>query len=229
MRAGFGLSIVVSLALAGAAQAQGNSFTLISMRTHKPVGRASYTIEKAKNGLKVKTRFEYKGGGPPVLSDDPDHPDKAPTTEAQYTGEFSIDANGNFSGGYLQNSTNQMLTSFTPSKERDVVTVGQVQAGTSGMARTVTMPKPDYRFGCGLRSGGHAVAAACGANSYARRPSVSAAECGQPWRADAAVRDRRRPDECAGQARRQTSCVEGVCAALEQVARHVVRRCRRQP
>jgi len=131
---------------AAAACAQANSFQLIN-KGGKAVGKASYTIDKTKDGYKVKSKFEYRSGAV-VLSDNPDpygaSSDGANITDAQVTSEYKVDANGNFISGFTQNSANQTLTSFSPSKPRDTVVIAQMQGGVNLGSKSLGMPKPDF-------------------------------------------------------------------------------------
>src|SRR6185312_13618799 len=131
---------------AAAAFAQANSFQLI--KGGRTIGKASYTIDKAKDGsYKVKARFEYRTGlSTSDATADPSRPGGTPAaiTDAQMSSEYKADANGNYLSGYTQDSADQMLTSFSPSKTRDVVVVGQTQGGTSLGSRSLPMPKPDF-------------------------------------------------------------------------------------
>lgn len=139
--------LVLSLAtFAAAAGAQANSFLLIG-KSGKTIGKANYTIDKTKDGYKVKAKFEYRPGIV-VPSDNPDSygpsSDGANITDAQFTSEYKVDANGNYLSGFTQNSANQTITSFSPSKPRDVVVIGQVQGGVGLGSKSLGMPKPDF-------------------------------------------------------------------------------------
>jgi hypothetical protein len=143
-------SAVAALSLAifaATGLAQANNFQLVNS-SGKTVGKASYTIDKTKDGYKVKARYEYKTGGSasPVSSPDPNNPSisSVPVTEAQMSSEAKIDANGNYLSGFVQDSAIQMITSFSPSKTRDSVVIGQTQGGTGLGSKTVPMPKPDF-------------------------------------------------------------------------------------
>lgn len=139
----FALSLT---AFATTAFAQANSFQLI--KGGRTVGKASYTIDKTKDGgYKVKAKFEYRTGlAATDLTTDPSRPGSTPAaiTDAQMSSEYKVDANGNYLSGFTQDSADQMITSFSPSKTRDVVVVGQAQGGTSLGSRSLSMPKPDF-------------------------------------------------------------------------------------
>ncbi len=139
----FALSLT---AFATTAFAQANSFQLI--KGGRTVGKASYTIDKAKDGsYKVKARFEYRTGQTASdVSPDPSKLGSGPAmiTDAQLSSEYKVDANGNYLSGFTQDSADQMITSFSPSKTRDVVVIGQTQGGTGLGSRSLPMPKPDF-------------------------------------------------------------------------------------
>ncbi|HZL25705.1 MAG TPA: hypothetical protein VFC39_04155 [Acidobacteriaceae bacterium] len=139
----FALSLT---AFAATAFAQANNFQLI--KGGRTMGKASYTIDKTKDGgYKVKARFEYRTGlSSSDITADPSRPGSMPTTitDAQMSSEYKVDANGNYLSGFTQDSADQMITSLTPSKKRDLVVVGQTQGGTSLGSKSLPMPKPDF-------------------------------------------------------------------------------------
>jgi hypothetical protein len=139
----FALSLT---AFAATAHAQANSFQLI--KGDRTIGKASYTIDKTKDGgYKIKSRFEYRTGlVAGYISTDPSRPGDSPTviTDAQMSAEYKVDANGNYTSGFIQDSADQMMTSLTPSKTRDVVVVGQTQGGSGLGSKSLPMPKPDF-------------------------------------------------------------------------------------
>jgi len=139
----FALSLTVFVTTAFA---QANNFQLV--KGGRTVGKASYTIDKVKDGsYKVKARFEYRTGLTAVdVTADPSRPEATPATitDAQMSSEYKVDANGNYTSGFTQDSADQMITSLSPSKTRDVVVVAQSQGGTSLGSRSMPMPKPDF-------------------------------------------------------------------------------------
>jgi hypothetical protein len=132
--------------LSSAAFAQANSFQLIN-KTGRVIGKASYTIDKTKDGYHVKAKFEYRTGIA-VVSDNPDpygaSSDGSNITDSQINSDYKVDANGNYLSGYTQNSANQTITSFSPSKPRDVVVIAQMQGGVNLGSKSLGMPKPDF-------------------------------------------------------------------------------------
>jgi hypothetical protein len=139
----FALSLT---AFAATVFAQANNFQLI--KGGRTVGKASYTIDKTKDGgYKVKAKFEYRTGLTATdATADPSRPGATPAaiTDAQMSSEYKVDANGNYLSGFTQDSADQMITSLSPSKTRDVVVVGQTQGGTGLGSRSLPMPKPDF-------------------------------------------------------------------------------------
>ena len=138
---------LVSLPLSAFAAADANSFALVN-RAGRTIGKASYTITKAKDGYKITTHFQYRGGvssDPSADSPDPARPGVgAVITDYQYSGEYKVAEDGNFLSGFTQNSANQIISSFGPNKTRTLVTVGQIQGGVNLGSRDIAMPKPDF-------------------------------------------------------------------------------------
>jgi hypothetical protein len=129
-----------------AAFAQANSFQLVN-KSGRTVGKASYSIEKTKDGYKVKAKFEYRTGIS-VTSDATD-PSGAPSassavTDAQFSSEYKVDANGDYLSGFTQNGSTQTLSSFTPSKTRNSVVIGQTQGGVGLGSKDLPMPLPSF-------------------------------------------------------------------------------------
>jgi hypothetical protein len=145
-------SAVLSLTLAASATtafaADANTFTLVNA-AGKTIGKASYFIDKVKDGVRVRCKFQYRiaAGASQLAGQDADPNSRAGgalTTEAQYSGEYKISAAGDLLSGFLQNSANQMLTSFVPGKKGDILTVGQVQGGVNGGSRDLPLPAAHF-------------------------------------------------------------------------------------
>lgn len=110
----------------------------------KPVGKASYTIDKTKDGFRAKARFEYRMGGTPLPVNGHVLDNQTNVMiEGQYSSDYKVDANGNYLSGYTQNSTTQTIESYQPDKARTTVTIADSQAGTS-QSKSLTMPSSDY-------------------------------------------------------------------------------------
>lgn len=143
-------SVVLSTALAAFATsafaADANSFTLVNT-AGKTLGRASYSIDKVKDGVRVRCKFQYRIAPSQLTGQDADPNGRtsgALITDAQYSGEYKISATGDFLSGFTQNSANQMLTSFQPSKKGDILTIGQMQGGVSGGSRDLPLPAAHF-------------------------------------------------------------------------------------
>jgi len=146
LRAALLPALIASLAIPAFAAAPANSFNLVSA-AGKNIGNASFTISKDKNGYHIVGKFQYRLGS--AVSNGADMGTDRPQTnvlynEGQFTEDFKASEDGNFLSGYTQNSSNQMLTSFQPSKTGTLVTVNQIQGGISLGAHDVTLPKPGF-------------------------------------------------------------------------------------
>ena len=143
------LSLCLASFVTAASAADNNSFTLLNGKG-KSIGRASYTLDKTKDGFHVRSHFEYHLAAP--VADEQGNPisETGPAarqaTDAQYSSDYKIDANGEFLSGYTQNAAAQMVTSFQPSKQRDLVTIAVVQGGVSGQSHDVPLPTADFLF-----------------------------------------------------------------------------------
>ena len=146
-------SAVLSLALAciatAAFAADANSFLLVNA-TGKTIGKASYSIDKTKDGFRVRSKFQYRLSAGEIQSNadstaDPSgrNPGSA-VIDAQYSAEYKVSADGDFLSGFTQNVANQMMTSFSPSKKGDILTVGQIQGGVNGGSRDLPLPSPHF-------------------------------------------------------------------------------------
>jgi len=151
-------SAVLSLALASIATtafaADANSFALVSA-AGKTLGKASYTIDKTKDGYRVRIKFQYRLSAAEVQAATDTTGDLPETgrrgggaalgvEEAQYNAEYKISAAGDFLTGYTNNGATQMLTSYQPDKKGEILTIGQIQAGVSGGSRDLPLPSPHF-------------------------------------------------------------------------------------
>jgi len=137
------LSLTLTCTAATALAADANSFILT--RGGKPVGKASYTLDKTKDGgFHGKSRFEYRMAAAISLNTTTgaDNPGNQ-ITEGQYSFDYKVDAAGDFLSGYTQNTTTQTITSFQPDKARTTVTIGESQGGSS-QSKSLAVPLPDY-------------------------------------------------------------------------------------
>ncbi|MES2392752.1 MAG: hypothetical protein V4555_13995 [Acidobacteriota bacterium] len=134
-----------SIATAGLASSPSNDFTLVG-QSGKPVGKATYTIEKTKSGYKVHSRFEYRLSSDALPGTDPTKVSGGAgrTAEAQFSFEYNVDDNGNFLSGYTRDSATQTMTSMSPDKARANINISRLQAGVQQGSRTLGLPKPDF-------------------------------------------------------------------------------------
>jgi hypothetical protein len=142
---------IVSIA-ASAFAADKNIFVLVSSADGKTIGKASYSIEKAKDGFKVHTQFQYRMSTALI----PKRPDPTPASgrpyrpasmlEGQYAGEYKVDAQGNYITGYLQDASTTATISYTPDKARTEITVSEMSSGSVGDTHSMTSPSPNYIF-----------------------------------------------------------------------------------
>jgi hypothetical protein len=142
------LALAVScIAAAAHASSPSNDFILLG-QSGKPVGKASYSIDKAKNGFKVHARYSYhlNTDNMALPGTDPTQAGggAARTIETQYTFEYAVDANGDFTSGYTRDSSTQTMISFQPDKARTNINISALQAGVQQGSRTLALPRPDF-------------------------------------------------------------------------------------
>jgi hypothetical protein len=152
-------SAVLSLALASMAAtafaSDSNSFILVNSTSDKPVGKASFSIDKTKDGFKGRTRFDYQihssqlphapsSGSAVVNGKELTTSNDAFIQDGQFTGEYKISTQGNFISGFIQDAGTVTMTSFTPNKTRTSITVSPVQGGSIGATSEIALPKTDF-------------------------------------------------------------------------------------
>jgi hypothetical protein len=134
-----------ALAVPAPAAAPANSFNIVSS-AGKTVGNAAYTITKDKNGYHLVAKFQYHFGSA-VQADtntgDAHMGSMVAYNEGQFSEDLKVSEEGSFLSGYVQNSTNQLMSSFVPNKAGTILTVNQLQGGAS-QAHDVTLPKPIF-------------------------------------------------------------------------------------
>jgi hypothetical protein len=143
------LAVTTSAALASDA----NMFILVNAKTGKTVGKASYTIDKAKNGFKVRSKFEHHisssqlpqqqsettaVAGMQITTDD------SHIEEGQISAEYKIDADGNFVSGFLEDTSTSTMTNYDPNKAHDAITVSPVANGSIRETHDIPLPKPVF-------------------------------------------------------------------------------------
>ena len=147
------LMVVRSLALCLAlmtlpAIAQNN----FSITIHgKPAGKASYTIDKTKDGFHVKSKVSYR------LTATPDEAAAVPAKgrsgsaapgvakDFQFVGDYKLDADSSFAGGFINNMVTLVNASYSLSKSRDKLFISQNQVGGASLPTIVDL-KPDFVF-----------------------------------------------------------------------------------
>lgn len=138
-----GLLLMTSVAVRAA---EPNHFLLLS-NAGRIVGKASYTIEPAKGGLRVRSAYSYR-----LLPEDlPTTANVGPSAvgrgtpgqEAQMHAELKVAADGDLLEGYSENQTNGLMTSYSMDREHKLL-ISSVQSGVHGLVSTVDMPKPDF-------------------------------------------------------------------------------------
>lgn len=149
MKLGFAVIALSFATLAATAGAQTNSFQLID-KNGKTIGKTNFTIDKTKDGFRVKSKFEYHlvASGPSTnINTRTDAAYDSPgssVVDAQFSSDYKVDENGNYLSGFTQNSADQMITSFYPTKTRDAVVISQTQGGVGLGSKSLGMPKPDF-------------------------------------------------------------------------------------
>ena len=139
--------ITLCLALAAPLAIAQNSFTITIHG--KPSGKASYTIDKTKDGYHVKSKVNYRI---PTTTDDPPATrgrsgSAAPgvAKDFQFVEDYKLDANSSFAGGFANNMVTLVNTSYSLSKSRDKLFISQTQVGGAGLPTIVDL-KPDFIF-----------------------------------------------------------------------------------
>jgi hypothetical protein len=142
-------SLALCLALTTLPAAAQNNFTIT---VHgKPSGKASYTIDKTKDGFHVKSKVSYRLSAAAATPDDAVASTKGRSSGAapglagdfQFVEDYKLDANSCYSGGFMMNMVSLVNTSYTPTKSRDKLFIAQTQNGTPGLPTPIDI-KPDF-------------------------------------------------------------------------------------
>jgi hypothetical protein len=127
-----------------------NNFTILSHG--KPAGKASYSVDKTKSGLKIKSKVNYHLSLAAGTLDPPVDPAAPPSLSAsavpgdkQFIQEYKIDVNGNYTGGFILDMTSQLNTSYTPSKSFDRLDVILNSNGHQQLLDPIEI-KPNFVF-----------------------------------------------------------------------------------
>ncbi len=149
------LSLAVVTMSVTAHAAETNSFALLSSKG-ETVGKASYTLEKTKDGFRLKSQFQYEIAVSAMamrMSGEDDTSGKGSRhmsvdgrnlVSSRYVADYKLDANGNFLAGGIQNQSAQSMLSFSPTKKRDALTVNTMQSSTMTTDLSIPVPKPDF-------------------------------------------------------------------------------------
>ncbi len=115
----------------------------------KPAGKASYSIDKTKDGFHVKSKISYR------LTSTSDDATAVPARgrsgsaapgvakDFQFVGDYKLDANSSFAGGFVNNMVTLVNTSYSLSKSRDKLFISQTQVGGAGLPTIIDL-KPDF-------------------------------------------------------------------------------------
>jgi hypothetical protein len=141
-------SLALCLALATLSASAQNNFT-ITLHS-KPAGKASYSIEKTKDGLHVKSKVSYRLA-PAATPDDAAAPTKGRSSSAapglagdfQFVEDYKLDANNTYGGGFMTNMVSLVNTSYSLNKSRDKLFISQNQVGNAGLPYPIDL-KPNF-------------------------------------------------------------------------------------
>jgi hypothetical protein len=128
---------------------------LVSVKTGKIIGKASFTIDKTKNGVRVRSKFEHHVsssqlpqaqesemtavGGMQITTTNDSH-----LEEGQINAEYKIDDTGNYVSGFLQDTATSTMTTYDPNKAHDAITVSPVANGSIRETHDIPIPKPTF-------------------------------------------------------------------------------------
>jgi hypothetical protein len=115
----------------------------------KPAGKASYSIDKTKDGFHVKSKISYRLI--PTSDDATDVSARGRSGSAapgvakdfQFVGDYKLDANSSFAGGFVNNMVTLVNTSYSLSKSRDKLFISQTQVGGASLPTIIDL-KPDF-------------------------------------------------------------------------------------
>jgi hypothetical protein len=113
----------------------------------KPVGKCSYTIEKIKDGQHIKSKINYHLSPSANPTQDTEVSTRgrsaAPTiaSDFQLVEDYKLDANNSYAGGFITNMATLVNTSYTPSKDKLIIT--QNQNGNQSLANPIDI-KPNF-------------------------------------------------------------------------------------
>jgi hypothetical protein len=142
-------SLALSISLVALPAAAQNNF-IITVHG-KPAGKASYSIEKTKDGFHVKSKMNYRLSA----SSQPQDGD-APTAargrgsaapgiagDFQFVSEYKLDSSSIYAGGFTTNMVTLVNTSYTVNKSRDQLFTSRNQVGNTSLSIPMAI-KPDF-------------------------------------------------------------------------------------
>ncbi|MEO6805179.1 MAG: hypothetical protein ABI286_00885 [Edaphobacter sp.] len=141
-------SLALCLALIALPAAAQNNFTL---SIHgKPSGKASYSIEKTKDGFHVKSKVSYHLSAEAIAPQETAAPARSRSSAApglagdfQFVEDYKLNANSSYTGGFITNMVTLVSNSYTVNKSRDQLYTSQSQVGSSSLVTSITV-KPDF-------------------------------------------------------------------------------------
>lgn len=134
----FSTSLRTSLCLAlllpaAVASAQSGVFDIVSK--DKVIGHTSYTLDKAKDGFRLKSKYAYKLNG----------------MDTSVADDFRLSADYAYVDGSASNQVTQMHTAYTPNKARTTLVIAQMQGGVQESHNLAIKPNlavvPSYDAG----------------------------------------------------------------------------------
>jgi hypothetical protein len=141
-------SLAFCLALVTLPAAAQNNFTITIHG--KPAGKASYSIEKTKDGSHVKSKVSYHISAGAVTPDDSAAPAKGRSAPApglagdfQFILDYKLDANSSYAGGFITNMATLVNTSYSINKSHDQLFTSQSQAGGASLSIPMDI-KPNF-------------------------------------------------------------------------------------
>src|SRR5260370_16562716 len=115
-------SLALWLALTTLPAVAQNNFTIT---VHgKPSGKASYSIDKTKDGFHVKSKVSYRLSAAATTPGDAVASTKGRSANAapglagdfQFVEDYKLDTNSSYTGGFMMNMVSFLIPSYTPSK-----------------------------------------------------------------------------------------------------------------
>jgi hypothetical protein len=142
-------SLALCLTLIALPAAAQNNFTLAIHG--KPAGKASYSVEKTKDGFHVKSKISYHLSAETIAPEETAAPAKGRSSavapgragDFQFVEDYKLDANSSYAGGFTTNMVTLVSTSYSVNKSRDQLYTSQTQVGNSSLSIPIAV-KPDF-------------------------------------------------------------------------------------